>query len=128
MQLETSMRRVRGVVTRPEVFDRLHNDITLDEYLPNPNDYHFVVGDGLFIYSKQDGFCLELETAITSEDMPANPIKELHKQWDYLASLGWYKVYAIVCKDHARARALCRSAGMEKQSGKELNIYSKVIQ
>jgi len=126
VEIEKSLRRVKEVVTRPGVFNMVTNQVSVDDYMPNPNNLHIKCGDGLVIYEPK-GYCLEMHTAITGKDLPENPIKELHKQWFALSLLGFYSVYCIVVKSNIKASIMCRSAGMKKVFNDELNIYEKVI-
>lgn len=125
-ELETSLRRIREVVARPSNFHMVTDHDFLDDYMPNPGDIHIRVGDGLVYYKRHDP-CLEMFTAITAEDLPDKPIEELHKQWAWLSSLGYYSVFTTVRKGHLRAMMMCRSAGMKKRFDDEVNMYEKVI-
>jgi len=128
LPLEKSMRRVREVVTRPDVFRFVHAELMYtDDYLPDPSFYYFKVGDGLFIYKPQPSLCLELVTAIRGDDIPPNPVSVFNKQLEYLANLGWYKIYAVVCKENRTARLMCRVGGLKLEKDNKINVYSKVI-
>ena len=127
MELVTSMRRVREIMTRPKNLHVLTDIDNKEDYIPNPTWFYFSVGNGLVIY-KPKGVCLELMTALEPSDIPKNPIKELHKQWLKMASLGYHTIYSIVHDKRLKVALMCRSAGMEKTINKEsFSIYTKVI-
>jgi hypothetical protein len=126
MKLETDLRRVYEVMTRPDVFRMCYADLEIEDYVVDPTSFYFVVGDGLVIYERK-GFALEMLTAIRKGDLPDNPIKKLKDQWKFLASLGFYSVYSIVTKENSRASFMCRSAGMDKVYDDGINVFSKVI-
>ena len=127
MELVTSMRRVREIMTRPENLYTLTNIDNEREYIPNPTWFYFGVGDGLVIY-KPKGVCLEMMTALEPSDIPKNPIKKLHKQWSKMAKLGYHTIYSIVHDKRLKVAMMCRSAGMKKATNdKCFSIYTAVI-
>jgi hypothetical protein len=123
VELETSLRRVRSIVTRSENFYEVTGLDHFDDYFPSPKNYYVKVGDGLMIYEPK-GYCLEMHTAISADDIPDKPIEKLHEHWKMFADMGYHTIYAFA--GHQRACAMCRAAGM-KLFNRETNCYSKVI-
>ncbi len=124
---ETSLRRIREVITRPHYFWYLTDYDSPEDYTPNPNLICFTVGDGLVIYEPKNNCCVEMFTALQPEDLPKNPIRGLKEQWRELSSMGYNTIYSVVSGDHERAKVMCRSAGMQKTNCGEIEIYTKVL-
>ena len=127
IKIERSLRKIREVITRPNYFWHLTNYDSSKDYTPNPNLICFSVGSGLIIYEPKNAHCVEMFTAIESDDLPEKPIQGLLEQWNYLADLGFNTVHAVVSDDHIRSKVMCRAAGMEKKNFEHTNIYKKVI-
>ena len=128
IKIETNPDRIREVIARPENLSVIAMDCeSPEDYKPDLNNLHFIVGNGLVIYEIHTPFCAELVTALSSKDIPDNPIQGLFEQWDYLNSLGINTVYTIVQKDNIRARMMCRAAGMQLHSSDKINTYIQVI-
>ena len=124
MRLVTSLREVRELVTRPEVFTDSTNETRLDDYTPNPFAIYFKLDGGLVWYEPHGDKC-EMVSALT--ELPDKPIQVVKEQWSYLADLGFRSVYAHVKKDNLKSAIMCRALGMSKECQEEINIYTKVI-
>lgn len=100
--------------------------VSVDDYIPDPTNYNFIVGDGLMIYAPK-GAAIEMFAALSKGDVPPNPSKGIREQWAYLAEQGFHTVYAVVKKEHFRSNFMCKAIGMELHSNKQVNLYTKVI-
>ena len=127
LQIETDLEQIRQSLAKPEILERISAWDTVESYQPDPKDLHFKVGNGYVIYKAKPSNTLEMVSALGEGDLPELPTQGLYEQWDYLANYGFYLVYAIVCKDNARARFMCRAAGMKLAKDDEINIYTQVI-
>ena len=125
MKLETSLRKVREVVTRPENFHFLSDLDSPEDYTPNPTAIYFKLDEGL-VYYEPHGVTVEMFSALSK--LPKKPVSVMHEQWEYLSEMGFHTVYAKIRAGHKRAMAMCAAAGMERRySEPEYNIYTKVI-
>lgn len=124
MQLITSLREIRRLITRPEVFNAATSEDDPEDYTPNPSGIYFKLDSGVVWYEPCNDRC-EMVSALTG--LPSDPVQVVKDQWSYLSSLGYREVYANVKKQNLRSAIMCRVLGMSKECQGDVNIYSKVI-
>lgn len=124
LEIVTSLREVHSIVTSPDLFHLVTNCLSVDEYTPNPRAIYFREGGGLVWYEPH-GYALEMFSAV--RETPVNPVKRINEHWDYLSSLGYYSVYAMVQKHNLKSSIMCRACGMKKTKNNDVKVYEKVI-
>lgn len=124
MEIIINLDEVREIVTRPNIFHLVRDEISVDDYQPDPRGIYFREGDGVVWYEPH-GYTCEMFSAV--KNTPSNPVKRVHSHWRILARLGYECVYAVVQKQNLKSAMMCRACGMEKFNNEEINIYKKVI-
>lgn len=117
-----SLREIKKVLSRPEIFRFMSDELNPETYVPNPNDIYFRLGKGLIVYEPK-GVCAEMHAALLPGDVGKGALTTVKGQWEYLRQMGFSKVYTIHDNDHQRASVMCRALGMRRIPNSKFKIY-----
>ena len=122
----TSLREIRKVLIRPEIFKVMSDELSVDDYTPDPTNICYRVGKGLMVYEVQ-GDTVEMHGALIKGDIKEGFISQIHEQWQDLKQQGFKGVFTKHPKNHIRASMMVRAAGMDKLDNDDFNLYYKVL-